>query len=134
MRAPEAVIAVHTAFIAAGAELIEANTFGANRRKFSGLLLDDQLEEIVETGVKLAREAREISGRAVFVAGSIGPLGELDGTHGGEDAYESSSSRPGSSRAAASTCSWSRRSSIWRSSRPRWPRCGRHRRCRSSRS
>ncbi len=38
--------------------------------------------------MKLAREAREISGRAVFVAGSIGPLGELDGTHGGEDAHE----------------------------------------------
>ena len=88
LRAPEAVIGVHTAFIAAGAELIEANTFGANRRKLSGLLLDDQLEEIVEAGVKLAREAREVSGRQVFVAGSIGPLGELDGTHGGEDAYE----------------------------------------------
>jgi methionine synthase / methylenetetrahydrofolate reductase(NADPH) len=88
LRAPEAVIGVHTAFIAAGAELIEANTFGANRRKLSGLLLDDQLEEIVEQGVKLAREAREISGRPVFVAGSIGPLGELDGTHGGEDAHE----------------------------------------------
>ena len=38
--------------------------------------------------MKLAREAREISGRPVFVAGSIGPLGELDGTHGGEDAYD----------------------------------------------
>jgi methionine synthase I (cobalamin-dependent)/5,10-methylenetetrahydrofolate reductase len=88
LRAPEAVIAVHASFIAAGAELIEANTFGANRRKLAGLLLDDQLEEIVGTGVKLAREAREIAGRDVFVAGAIGPLGELDGTHGGEDAYD----------------------------------------------
>ena len=79
VRAPEAVIGVHAAFIRAGAELIEANTFGANRRKLSALLLEDQLEEIVERGVKLAREAREISGRAVFVAGSIGPLGELEG-------------------------------------------------------
>jgi homocysteine S-methyltransferase len=88
LRAPEAVIAVHTSFIAAGAELIETNTFGANRRKLSALLLEDRLKEIVESGVKLAREAREVSGRQVFVAGSIGPLGELDGTHGGEDAYE----------------------------------------------
>ena len=38
LRAPEAVIGVHTAFIAAGAELIEANTFGANRRKLSAQL------------------------------------------------------------------------------------------------
>jgi methionine synthase I (cobalamin-dependent)/5,10-methylenetetrahydrofolate reductase len=87
-RAPEAVIAVHAGFINAGAELIETNTFGANRRKLSALLLDDELEEIVERGVKLAREAREITGREVFVAGSIGPLGDLEGSHGAEDGYE----------------------------------------------
>ncbi len=86
--APEAVIGVHAGFIRAGAELIEANTFGANRRKLSALLLDDRLEEIVERGVKLAREAREICGQPVFVAGSIGPLGDLEGTHGADDAYE----------------------------------------------
>jgi methionine synthase / methylenetetrahydrofolate reductase(NADPH) len=86
--APEAVIGVHAAFIRAGAELIETNTFGANRRKLSALLLDDRLEEIVERGVKLAREAREISGQDAFVAGSIGPLGDLEGAHGGGDAYD----------------------------------------------
>jgi homocysteine S-methyltransferase len=88
LKAPEAVIGVHAAFIRAGAELVQANTFGANRRKLSALLLDDRLEEIVERGVKLAREAREISGQEVFVAGSIGPLGDLEGTHGAEDEYE----------------------------------------------
>jgi len=88
VRAPEAVIGVHAAFIRAGAELIEANTFGANRRKLSALLLEDQLEEIVERGVKLAREAREISGREVFVAGSIGPLGDLEGTHESEGEFD----------------------------------------------
>ncbi len=88
VRAPEAVIGVHAAFIRAGAELIEANTFGANRRKLSALLLEDQLEEIVERGVKLAREAREISGREVFVAGSIGPLGDLEGAHEGPDEFD----------------------------------------------
>jgi methionine synthase / methylenetetrahydrofolate reductase(NADPH) len=86
--APEAVIGVHAAFIRAGAELIETNTFGANRRKLSALLLDDRLEEIVERGVKLAREAREVSGHDAFVAGSIGPLGDLEGAHGGDDAHE----------------------------------------------
>ena len=88
LKAPEAVIGVHAGFIRAGAELIEANTFGANRRKLAGQYLDDRLEEIVERGVKLAREAREITGASVLVAGAIGPLGELEGEHGGEDAYE----------------------------------------------
>jgi homocysteine S-methyltransferase len=87
LKAPEAVIGVHLGFVRAGAELIEANTFGANRRKLSAQLLDDRLEDIVEHGVKLAREAREVSGQQVLVAGSIGPLGDLEGSHGAEDAY-----------------------------------------------
>ena len=88
LRAPESVIAIHQSFIRAGADLIETNTFGANRRKLSGLLLDDRLEEIVERGVKLAREAREVSGAEVLVGGSIGPLGDLEGSHGGDDVYD----------------------------------------------
>jgi len=87
LKAPEAVISVHAGFIRAGAELIEANTFGANRRKLSAQFLDDRLEEIVERGVKLAREAREITGEPVLVGGSIGPLGDLEGSTGAEDAY-----------------------------------------------
>jgi homocysteine S-methyltransferase len=78
VRAREAVLAVHLGFIQAGAELIETNTFGANRRKLSAQFLEDQLTEIVEEGVKLAREAREVSGKEVLVAGAIGPLGDLD--------------------------------------------------------
>ena len=88
LKAPEAVIGVHAGFIRAGAELIEANTFGANRRKLSAQFLDEQLEEIVERGVKLAREAREITGAPVLVAGAIGPLGDLEGTTGAEGEYE----------------------------------------------
>jgi methionine synthase I (cobalamin-dependent)/5,10-methylenetetrahydrofolate reductase len=87
LKAPEAVISVHAGFIRAGSELIEANTFGANRRKLSAQFLDDRLEEIVERGVKLAREAREITGESVLVGGSIGPLGDLEGSTGAEDAY-----------------------------------------------
>jgi methionine synthase / methylenetetrahydrofolate reductase(NADPH) len=78
LRAPEGVVALHASFIRAGAELIETNTFGANRRKLAGHFLEDQLEAINSAGVRLAREAREVSGREVFVAGSIGPLGELE--------------------------------------------------------
>ena len=76
VRAPESVVAAHLSFIRAGAELIETNTFGANRRKLAALYLDDELEAIVGAGVKCARDAREVSGKDVFVAGSIGPLPE----------------------------------------------------------
>jgi homocysteine S-methyltransferase len=76
LRAPQAVVSLHVSFINAGAELIETNTFGANRRKLAHNFLEDELEELNSAGVKLAREAREVTGREVFIAGSIGPLGE----------------------------------------------------------
>jgi homocysteine S-methyltransferase len=84
IRAPESVVSLHGSFIAAGAELIETNTFGANRHKLRRQFLEDEVAAINEAGVKLAREARDISGRDVYVAGSIGPLGDL----GGLDAAE----------------------------------------------
>jgi methionine synthase / methylenetetrahydrofolate reductase(NADPH) len=87
LQAPEAVVGVHLGFIQAGAELIETNTFGANRRKLSAQLLDDRLTEIVEGGVKLAREARDVSGKDVLVAGAIGPLGDLDEPTDPDEAY-----------------------------------------------
>jgi len=76
LRAPDAVVSLHVSFINAGAELIETNTFGANRRKLAHHFLEGELERINSTAVKLAREAREIAGRDVFIAGSIGPVGE----------------------------------------------------------
>jgi methionine synthase / methylenetetrahydrofolate reductase(NADPH) len=76
IRAPQAVVSLHVSFINAGAELIETNTFGANRRKLAHHFLEDDLERINSTAVKLARDAREVTGRDVFIAGSIGPLGE----------------------------------------------------------
>jgi len=76
LRAPDAVVSLHVGFINAGAELIETNSFGANRRKLAHHFLEDELEQINSTAVKLARQARETVGRDVFIAGSIGPLGE----------------------------------------------------------
>jgi len=75
LRAPESVLSLHLGFIRAGAELIETNTFGANRRKLAEHYLEDDVAAINEAAVKIARDAREVSGRDVFVAGSIGPLG-----------------------------------------------------------
>jgi methionine synthase / methylenetetrahydrofolate reductase(NADPH) len=76
LRAPETVVKLHVGFIQAGADVIETNTFGANRRKLAAHYLEDDLQDINSTAVKLARDAREMTGRDVFIAGSIGPLGE----------------------------------------------------------
>jgi homocysteine S-methyltransferase len=78
VRAPESVVAVHASYIRAGAELIETNTFGANRRKLGQRFLEERFHEMNAAGVRLAREAREVAGREVFVGGAIGPLGELE--------------------------------------------------------
>src|SRR6201992_197007 len=72
---PEAVFRVHQAYIEAGAQIIETNTFGANRFKLEPLGLGDDVQKLNSRGVKIAREARESASREVLIAGSIGPLG-----------------------------------------------------------
>ena len=78
LRAPESVVSLHVSFIRAGADLIETNTFGASRPKLATHFLEDDFTTINSTAVRLAREAREVAGREVFIAGSIGPLGDLE--------------------------------------------------------
>src|SRR3989454_5756041 len=72
---PEAVFRVHQAYIEAGAQIIETNTFAANRFKLMPLGLGDEVQRLNSRGVKIAREARESAAREVLIAGSIGPLG-----------------------------------------------------------
>ena len=72
---PEAVFRVHQAYIEAGAQIIETNTFGANRFKLEPLGLGDNVQRLNGHGVKIAREARDSATREVLIAGSIGPLG-----------------------------------------------------------
>ena len=72
---PEAVFRVHQAYIEAGAQIIETNTFGANRFKLAHLGLGDEVQHLNSRGVKIAREAREAAAREILIAGSIGPLG-----------------------------------------------------------
>jgi methionine synthase / methylenetetrahydrofolate reductase(NADPH) len=72
---PEAVFRVHQAYIEAGAQIIETNTFGANRFKLAPHGLADEVQRFNSRGVKIAREAREAASREVLIAGSIGPLG-----------------------------------------------------------
>ncbi|HEV7573060.1 MAG TPA: homocysteine S-methyltransferase family protein, partial [Thermoanaerobaculia bacterium] len=72
LRNPEIVREVHKQYVRAGAEIIETNTYGANRIKLRSFGIEDELRAINERGAALAREA---AGDAVFVAGAIGPLG-----------------------------------------------------------
>jgi homocysteine S-methyltransferase len=73
---PELIEQIHREYIAAGAELIETNTFGANRIRLAEFGLPDRVKELNNRGVRIAREAREVAGESVYVAGSIGPIGQ----------------------------------------------------------
>src|ERR1051325_4013467 len=69
---PQLVRDVHADYVAAGADILETNTFGANRTKLMTHGLAEQAREINLQGVRIARE---VAGPDVFVAGAIGPLG-----------------------------------------------------------
>ena len=64
---------VHAAYREAGAEILETNTYGANRLKLLPHGLESELPNIIRRGVELAREAAKDQ---AYVAGSIGPLGK----------------------------------------------------------
>src|SRR5438445_9772033 len=73
---PALVQAIHSEYIAAGADCIETNTFGANRFKLAVHGLAGDVHQINLRGVKLARDVRESMGRDVLVLGSVGTLGK----------------------------------------------------------
>ena len=73
---PALVQGIHAEYVAAGADAIETNTFGANRFKLAVHGLEAKVREINLRGVKLARDVRETMGRDVLVLGSMGPLGK----------------------------------------------------------
>jgi homocysteine S-methyltransferase len=73
---PDLVTGIHREYVQAGAELLETNTFGANRYKLREHGLEDALADINHVGVELARKVVHESPREdVYVAASVGPLG-----------------------------------------------------------
>lgn len=76
---PDLIREVHAEYLQAGAEVVETNTFGANRFRLEHFGLRDKVREINLAGVKLARQSveqiRDKQASVAFVAGSIGPLG-----------------------------------------------------------
>lgn len=76
---PQEILAVHLAYLKAGAEVIETSTFAASRPRLERLHAGVSVEEVNGAAVKLARDAREIAGVDCLVAGAMGPLaGVLD--------------------------------------------------------
>jgi homocysteine S-methyltransferase len=83
--------AVHREYIRAGAEVIETNTFGGNRYRLAAHGATETARRVNRAGAQIARNAREEVGEAVFVAGSMGPLGKPVaplGTITREEAYD----------------------------------------------
>jgi len=74
LRNPEIVERIHREYIAAGSQIIETNTFAANRLRLEQFHLADKVREINLKGVEIARR---VAGDEVYVAGSVGPTGML---------------------------------------------------------
>lgn len=72
---PALVAEIHRAYIEAGAQIIQTNTFGANRFKLEKHGLDKRVREVNLAGVELARRVVMASFKEVFIAGDVGPLG-----------------------------------------------------------
>jgi len=76
---PNLILSIHEEYLQAGAEILETNTFGANRFRLTRHGLASKVAEINAAGVKLARQAvdhlQEKQAGTAYVAGSIGPLG-----------------------------------------------------------
>src|SRR5256885_4126909 len=72
LTSPEMVRQIHLDYVKAGSEILETNTFGANRMRLAAFGLGEKLRAINQAGVKIAREA---SRDTAFVAGAVGPLG-----------------------------------------------------------
>jgi len=87
VRAPDLVRDVHRAYVKAGAEVLETNSFGANRVKLAQFGLGAQTREINRRAAELAREAAD-EGSEVLVAGAVGPLGVRLEPYGSTSAEE----------------------------------------------
>ncbi len=72
---PEVVLGIHRAYVRAGADIVETNTFSATALQLQRWGIEERTAEINRAGAALARRAADEAGRRIFVAGSVGPLG-----------------------------------------------------------
>ena len=76
LSAPGIIRGIHEKYIEAGADIIETNSFGANRLSQAEYGLADKAAEMAFAAARIAREAAGSAGRKVWVAGSVGPTGK----------------------------------------------------------
>jgi homocysteine S-methyltransferase len=72
---PDLITELHSAYLRAGADILQTNTFGANRYKLAQHGVEHKLREINRQGVLLARQAAQTASKKIFIAGDVGPLG-----------------------------------------------------------
>lgn len=73
---PGWVTEIHQAYASAGADILKSHTFGANRVRLAEYGLHNKVRDLNFKAVRLLRDVREVAGRAIFIAGDIGPLGK----------------------------------------------------------
>lgn len=73
---PAWVSEIHQAYATAGTDIIKTHTFGASRIRLADYGLGDKVRDLNFRAVKLVRDVREVTGRALFIAGDVGPLGK----------------------------------------------------------
>src|SRR5579859_7934267 len=77
LNAPDLVRKIHESYVAAGADILQTNTYGANLLQFTRLGQPELVERVNSEAVALARRVAIQADRHIWVAGSVGPLGVL---------------------------------------------------------
>ena len=72
---PSLIVEIHNAYLEAGAQVLQTNTFGANRYKLAQHGLQEQVTEINRQGVELIRQSALAAQRQIYIPGDVGPLG-----------------------------------------------------------
>jgi len=86
LTAPDVVKAIHLEYLHAGSEVIQSNTFGANAARLTAEGAGADFDAVNRVGVRLAKEARELAGQPIWIAGTMGPLGHQGAPIGALDA------------------------------------------------
>ena len=106
---PEKVLELHREFVEAGADILLTNSFGANEYRLKLHDAQDRVDLLNQEAVRLAKIAASEADKPVFVAGSLGPTGELFmplGALSYEDAFAAFQAQAKAMKAAGAECLW----------------------------
>jgi len=106
---PEKVLELHREFVEAGADILLTNSFGANEYRLKLHNAQDRVDLLNQEAVRLAKLAASEADKPVFVAGSLGPTGELFmplGALSYNDAFAAFQAQAKAMKAAGADCLW----------------------------